>query len=168
MSHPQPVYGPQTLLSDLTTAEALLAMTMRLFVLPWLEPGGDHPDWRAGLRAGGAPSWIAAMFGSLFQIVIAAGRRPPDVRALHCPRLGYDEGRLLQIVSLLQHHRNEEAEAALESWLPAAACRLALSPAEGLARGLKQAKLVIPRRTVIVPLPPAHQLRINPGLALLQ
>ncbi len=168
MSHPQPIYGPQTLLSDLTTPEILLAVTLRLFALPWREPGDDHPDWREGLRIGNLPFWTATMFESFLQIVVLATRRPLDVRCTDCPQLGYDEGRLLQIVSLLQHHRNDEAEAVLESWLPAAACRVALTPAEGLARGLRQAGLVIPLRPAIVPLLPAHQLRINPGLAWLQ
>ncbi len=168
MSHPQPIYGPQTLLSDLTTPEILLAVTLRLFALPWREPGDDHPDWREGLRTGNLPLWTATMFESFLHIIILATRRPLDVRCPACPQLGYDEGRLLQIVSLLQHRRHEEAGAVLQSWLPAAACRAALSPAEGLARGLGLAGLVIPPRPAIVPLLPAHQLRINPGLARLQ
>lgn len=167
-SPPQPAYGPRTLLSDLTTAETLLVATLRLFALPWQEPGGEHPDWRTGLRAGALPFWTATMFGSFFRVVVAATRRPLDVRCLHCLQLGYDEGRLLQVVSLLQHRRREEAQAVLESWLPPTACRFALPSAEGLARGLAQAALIIPPRHSLVPVLPPHQLQINPGLALVQ
>lgn len=168
MSHPQPVYRPQMLLAGLTTAETLLTVTLRLFALSLREPGGDHPDWREGLREGTLPFWTATLFESFFSLVVAATRRPLDVRCMNCPHLGYDEGRLLQIVSLLQHKRDDDAEAVLESWLPPSACRIAMSPAEGLARGLAQAELVIPLRQVVVPSLPAHQLAANPGLALVQ
>ncbi len=168
MSPPLPVYGPDTLLAELGTAEILLAVSLRLFALPWQEPGRDHPDWRKGLAVGRLPPWTANAFEALFGVVIAATRRPLDVRCLDCPRLGYDEARLLQIVSLLQHRRIAEAEAVLETWLPDAARRFALSPAAALARALRQADLVVPLRHAIAPNLPAHQLSTNPGLALLQ
>jgi hypothetical protein len=163
---PQPVYGPDTLLAGLETAEMLLAVTLRLYALPWQEPDRDHPDWREGLQAGSLPPWTSLAFEALLRIVVAATRRPLDVRCLHCPSLGYDEGRLLQLIGLFQHRRNEEAAAVLESWLPTAACRLAVSPACGLAKGLRQADLVIPlRRRVTAPIPP-HHIAIHPGLML--
>lgn len=166
MPSPLPVYGPDILLADLGTAETLLAVTLRLFVLPWQEPDLNHPDWREGLQAGDLPSWTSLAFEALLRVVVTATRRPLDVRCLHCPKLGYDEGRLLQIISLFQHQRCKEAAAVLESWLPPAACRLAVSPACGLAKGLQRADLVIPlRRNVTVRIPP-HQLRIHPGLML--
>jgi hypothetical protein len=153
-------------LADLGTAEMLLAVTLRLFVLPWREPHGDHPDWREGLLSGDLPSWTPLAFAALLRVVVTAAHRPLDVRCLHCLKLGYDEGRLLQIVSLFQHRRCEEAEAVLESWLPPAACRLAVSPACGLAQGLQKADLVIPlRRNATMPIPP-HHLSHHPGLML--
>lgn len=168
MTPPQPVYGPDTLLADLRTAETLLTVTLRLFALPWREPGQIHPDWREGLRAGDLPAHTAQAFEGLLQVVIVATRRPLDVRCLSCPQLGYDEGRLLQIVSLLQHRRGADAEAVLESWLPAAACRFAMPPAVDLAQALRQAGLVIPLRRNVTEAIPAHHISSNPGLMLLQ
>lgn len=165
MPAPEPVYDPGTRLTELGTAEALLTVTLRLFALPWRKPDDSHPDWREGFDAANLPCWAGVSFAALFHIVIAARRRPLDVRDLHCPELGYAEGRLLQMVSLLQHSQIGPAEAVLESWLPDAALRMALSPAAGLARALAQADLIVPLRPGMTKFP-AYQLRANPGLTL--
>lgn len=168
MTPPQPVYGPHTRLTDLKAAETLLTITLRLFALPWREPLGQHPDWREGLQTGNLPPWTPLAFEAFLRVVAAASRRPLDVRCPQCPNLGYDEGRLLQITSLFQHRRYEEAAAVLESWLPPAACRLAVSPATGLAKALQQAGLVIPARQSVIDEISAHHLQANPGLMLVQ
>lgn len=166
MAPPQPVYRPDTQLAELKTAENLLVLTLRLFALACCEPDGRYPDWRDGLRVGNLPGCTPAAFESLLRVVVAAARRPLDVRRLECPRLGYDEARLLQIVSLLQHRRRAAAEAVLESWVPPAACRLAISPAMGLAAALRLADLVVPLRPCAPMAVPSHQLHANPGLGL--
>lgn len=170
MPAPQPVYGPGTRLTDLGTAENLLAVTLRLFALAWRqqegrEPDTTHSDWREGFEAAGLACWAGISFAALFHIVIAATRRPLDVRCLHARELGYDEGRLLQMVSLFQHSQIRHAEAVLESWLPDAAKRMALSPAAGLARALAQGDLVIPLRPGMMK-PSPYPLQANRGLML--
>jgi hypothetical protein len=146
----------------------LLTATLRLFALPWRAPGESHPDWRGGFLAAGVPDWGVSAFDGLFGIVVAAPRRPLDVRCLHCRVLGRDEGRLLQIVSLFQHRRPGAAAAVLGDWLPPAAQRLAAVPAEGLARALGEAGLLLPWRHLAAVGPMDHQARANPGLSLVQ
>ncbi len=169
MTVPPPVYPADTDVTALRTAETLLVSTLRLFALTWTIPGDSHPDWRGGLLAARLPLWATKAFDSLFSIVVVATRRPLDVRCLHCRGLGYDEGRLLQLVSLFQHGRPEAGEAVLGDWLPPTAQRLAASPAEGLAAALLQGGLVVPWRgrqpTAAIA---AHQVHANPGLVLVQ
>lgn len=166
---PPTVYPPETTLADLRTAELLLVMTLRLFVLPGRVPETRHPDWRNGLRAAFVASEAEAAFDGLFRIVAAARHRPIDVRPPPCAALGLEEGRLLQIVSLFQHGRPDAAIATLGDWLPPAAQRLATAPAEVLSATLFQAGLVVPwRRTDVGQAVAGHELRANPGLVLVQ
>jgi hypothetical protein len=143
---PQCHYAPDMPMSGLRTAESLIIVTLRLRVLRWREPGRNEPDWREGLKAGNLPSWAIKAFEGLFQIVVTTTRYPLDVRGLHCSRLGFDEGRFLQLVSFFQHYRTGQAEAMLEDWLPAVACRPAADSAASLACALQRAGLLLPLR----------------------
>ncbi|MEI9994188.1 MAG: hypothetical protein WDM91_06315 [Rhizomicrobium sp.] len=142
---PPPAYPDDAPLSGLCTAELVLVASLRLFALAHCDPEGGH-DWRGGLLASGAGCCAVPAFDALFGIVGAAGRRPLDVRCRHCPHLSRDEGRLLQIVSLLQHGRMFDARDVLADWLPPAVVRLAILPAKGLASALARARLLVPLR----------------------
>jgi len=160
MTLSRPVYAHDLPLSCLKTGEALITVTLRLLAGQWRESGDDYPNWRQGLQASGLSPWAIAAFESLFEIVVAARRHPLDVRDLHCPRLGSDERRFIEIISLFQHGRSEQAEGILRGWLPAAAFRLAAYPAASLASALQQADLLIPLRGVVASVN-GHQLSAN-------
>lgn len=133
-------------ISGLRTAEMLIIVSLRLFVLQWRKPSQANPNWREGLQAGKLPPWGITAFERLLHIFPAATRRPLDVCDLHCPWLSSDEGRFLWIMSLFQHSLNVEAESMLEEWLPPTAFRLASYPAASLASALQRANLIIPLR----------------------
>ncbi len=76
-----------------------------------------------------------------------AATRPVDVRCPTCPGLSPDEARLLEALAWLQRDQGEPAATALGDWLPAAALRLSLGPARGLAQGLLAAEQLLPLRS---------------------
>ncbi len=142
---PQTVYLDNEPLARLRTSELLLVTTLRLFAAAHCHPDGAI-DWRGGLAASGAGCCAVPAFDALFGIVATTARRSLDVRCRHCPSLSHDEGRLLQLVSLLQHGRAWEARDILSGWLAPTAVRLAVLPAKGLAAALARADLVVPLR----------------------
>lgn len=75
-----------------------------------------------------------------------AATRPVDVRCPTCPGLSPDEARLLEALAWLQRDLGEPASTALGDWLPAAALRLTLGAARGLASGLLAAEQLLPLR----------------------
>lgn len=160
-------YGSDMPLSGLVTSEALITVSLRLRILDWREQGQPHPDWEGGFKAAGLPPWAIIAFDRLLQIVTRAARSPLDVRGFRCPRLGSDEGRFLQILSLFQHCTDGQAEALLENWLSAAPAQLATSPAINLACALQQSGFLIPLRGA-APTVIACQLGAHRGLIRMQ
>ena len=140
------VYADNAPLAELGTAELLVVASVRLWALPYKEPEGTHPDWRAGFCAAGIEEEGAPAFDMLLRIVVGGTQRPLDVRCPRCAYLGKDEAWLLQLASLLQRERLGEAEAVLREWLPPAALRMALLPAKTFADALSAAFLSIPLR----------------------
>jgi hypothetical protein len=90
----------------------------------------------------------AMAFEQLLEILAAAAARRLDIRELRCAVLGSDEGRLLQLLRLLQCGQLAEAAAILSDLLPASAVRLAMGPAQALAAALAEAGLSLPFRHV--------------------
>jgi hypothetical protein len=167
---PRPVYAANTPLAELRTAELFVVAALRLWVLPYREPAGPHPDWRQGFVCAGIADEGAAGFDALFRIIAATALRPLDVRCRRCAHLGDDEAWLLQIVSLLQQQRRPDAMAILGEWVPPACVRIALAPAEQFAVGLAARSLTLPHRhaeaaSAHLLAPSAHASR---GLALVQ
>ena len=143
---PQPVYQTNMPVSELRTAELFVLTALRLWAAPHRDPTGIHRDWRdaftiANLVDDGQPA-----FDALFTVVANATTRGLDVRCTHCAKLGEDEGRLLQLVSLLQRRRSAEAEAILNDWLAAGAAPLALPAALRFSLALAGIGLVVPLR----------------------
>jgi len=141
-------YSKSVHLTDLRTAELLLVSTVRLFVAVGSEPTVPVRDWRGGLKAAGVGREAGASFLSLFTFLAVTPRRPLDMRCLHCTTLGHDEALLLRMISLLQHNQCSEALEVLRDWLPPAAARMALLPAEGLAQALRTRGLIVPWRHI--------------------
>lgn len=167
---PQPVYPPDLPMAELRTPELLPVASTRLWVASLREPEAGHPAWQGGLEAAGIARMGAPALEALLRIVATAAQRSLDVRCMRCARLGADEAALLHILSLLQGGRQVEALAILADWLPCAAARLALAPAEGFARAMARGGLDLPLRhaeaaTIHRLAPTAHADR---GLAMVQ
>lgn len=146
MTPPPLVYGAETPLAELQTAEQFVVVTLRLWALSHRDPGGRHPDWRAGFAAADIDDAGCDAFDALFKVVTETAFRSLDVRCPRCVHLGDDEGRLLRLLSLLQRGRRSEAAAILSQWVPSAANRMALVAAQGFAVALLDGGLPIPLR----------------------
>jgi hypothetical protein len=146
MTPPPLVYAAKTPLTDLQTAELFAVMSLRLWVAALRDPTAVTLGWRSGFDAAGIDDAGGDAFDALFRIVAASALRTLDVRCTRCAELGEDEGRLLQLLSLLQRRRSVEAAAILADWLPSAAKRLALVSAQGFAASLLEGGLMIPLR----------------------
>jgi hypothetical protein len=100
------------------------------------DPDAVPADWRAGFAHMHIDRDGEASFDALFGLVGASAIRSIDIRCKRCPHLGEDEGRLLQLVCLLQDDRLAEAAAILGDWLPAGTVRQAVGPAQVFAARL--------------------------------
>jgi hypothetical protein len=146
MPCPLPVYAPGTTLADLRTAELLLTLTLRLADPSAHHHGWSNSNWREGLVAAGlGPNGIRGA-EHLFRFLSIAATRPLMFEDLSCPTLGDNEGRFIQLVSLVQNGRLKAAHALLETWLPRAAVRLALPCVTALADAMAQRSLFLPLR----------------------
>lgn len=146
MSVPVSTYSAKTLLSELLTPEIFVVLLIRLRVAAQFDPGSLPEDWRAGLRAAGVAREGADAFDMLMHLFGSVLHLPLDVRSLRCGGLGQGEALLLQTISLLQHSRNEEAEAILGQWLPPGMSRIAMQQAMRFGNALAAVHLVVPMR----------------------
>lgn len=145
---PPPVYAARTPLAELQTAELFVVMSLRLWVLALRDPTSVTLGWRSGFDAAGLDAAGRGAFDALFRTVAATALRSLDVRCPRCGELGEDEGRFLQLLSLLHCGRSDGAAAILADWVPRAASRLALISAQGFAASLQDGGLPIPLRHV--------------------
>ena len=73
------VYGEDTTLFDLCTAELFVVTVLRLWMLG--DDDFDRPDyWQRAFRVAGIAPGGAQALGSLMRVVAGAARRPLDVR----------------------------------------------------------------------------------------
>jgi hypothetical protein len=145
MSSPRllPVYRSDAPIAELRVAEVFVVTALRLWAAPHRASAQQHEDWCGGFAAAGIDEAGAAAFDGLFRIVVAAARRPLDVRCQRCAHLGADEAWLLQLVMLLQRARRAEAAFILIDWLPPAAARMAMTPSFAFASALAKVGLVV-------------------------
>jgi hypothetical protein len=139
-------YEPDMPMSELRSAELLLAGAFRLYASERIDPKRRWPDWRQGFVAAGIAADGVPAFERLFEIVTAVPLRPLSVRCIHARFLAEDEGRLLQMVGQLQQGREEEAARLLEGWIPPAAVQLAMPALRGLAFAMQGGGLSVPPR----------------------
>lgn len=145
-TQPSTAYISDMPMCELRTAELFLAQAFRLYASALIDPQRGWPDWRTGFVAAGIAADGVPAFERLFEIITAVPRRPLNVRCIHSHFLSDDEGRLLQMVGLLQRRRTEAAEALLADWIPAAAARLALPALQSLAYAMANVGLSVPPR----------------------
>jgi hypothetical protein len=146
MSHLSFDYPADAVLGQLSTAEHLVVISLRLWALPYLLPQRHHPDWRAGLRAAGTAEASIGCFDSLLEVLFTASRNGIEVHRLECKGISRHEGWLLHCISLYQHDRVAEAETILAVWLAPNVATMAGSLAMQLASALDAARLIIPPR----------------------
>lgn len=158
---PLPLFHSETQISGLRTTEMFLITALRLSA----RGTATQDDWRDGFRAAGIHNCAVPCFEALFSIVGIAARRCLDIRQVHCPILGLDEVRLIQLMNHLQRDQTNQAFAILSDWLFPTAARMAMEPAKGLADALASAGLYIPMRQASGP--HAYEAGTHPGLALL-
>ncbi len=131
--------------AELSTAEAFVVVSQRLWAAPYRQPGQRHADWRHGFVAAGVEEAERA-FDELFRVVLRSALRSLDVRCARCGALGTDEIAFLRMIGQLQRGRCFEAEAVLSDWLPLPAVNTALAAAMIFATALAGAGLVLPLR----------------------
>jgi hypothetical protein len=148
MSHIRPTdaYTPDMPMCELRSAELFLTSAFRLYASVRIDPGRQWPDWRQGFVAAGIAADGVPAFERLFEIVTAVPLRPLNVRCVFSHYLSVDEGRLLQMVGLLQRRGVEQASALLGEWVPEAAVRLAMPSLQNLAYAMATVGLTIPPR----------------------
>lgn len=157
---PLPLFLSERPITRLNAAEMFLVAVLRLSVAP----ADLGADWRDGFRAAGIHNTGIPSFEALFSIIGVAARRCLDVRHIHCPILGLDEERLIQLVGFLQQAQPKQAFDILSDWLFPAAARMAIDPAKGLANALASVGLTIPMRKTAGPSP--YGAYTQPGLTL--
>jgi hypothetical protein len=143
---PPRAYLDNISLSHLNTAELLLTATIRLYAQEARGKDGNGLDWHEGLLTAGVRPCAVVAFGFLLDGLLAASRGQMDIRCPLCPALGGDEGKILQLISLLQQQRFREAHAVLGTWLSPLEQGAMLSPATHIAFACAGQGLRVPWR----------------------
>jgi hypothetical protein len=145
LAFPPAVYPADTPIAELQTAEMFLVATLRLWAAPHRDPTEHHAHWHQGFAAARLEDGMTA-FDALLRIVATAAQRLLDVRCVHCLHLGEDEAWFLQLISLLQRNRRQDAAMIMADWLPPAAARVALPYGIVLAAAMEGHGLTVPHR----------------------
>ncbi len=144
---PPSTYLDDMSLSHLNTAELLLTATVRLYAVQ--ARGGDYTglDWHEGLLSAGVRPCAVVAFGIVLDAIFSTSQKALDIRCPLCPDLGEDEGKILQVISLLQQQRFGEAHAILGNWLPPLEQSAMIAPTAHLALACAGHGLRVPWRS---------------------
>ncbi len=156
-AEPLPVYAAETHMGRLSTAEAVVVSTFRLWFAPHCYPLESHPSWKTGLQVAGMAPWGLHAFDTLLWITMAAGTLELDVRCQHCSQLGHDEAWLLQMVNRAQVGLHVEAEAILRSWMTPAGARAGLRHLDLFSHALANVDLLVGLSSSSVKLVPSRR-----------
>ncbi len=137
----QTSYSPPSRLHELGVAELFVVSSVRLWTLPYADPGRVYPDWRQGFAHAKIDSAGTRGFDTLCRIVTTTTWRSLEVPSLCCPVLGSTETRILGVTGLLQRGHAAGAAQLLESGCPASAVRVAIEPARAFAFALQSRQL---------------------------
>ncbi|MCK9563974.1 MAG: hypothetical protein M0R02_14780 [Bacteroidales bacterium] len=134
-------------LRDLTTAESLVLISYRLWLLHHVQaPDPGLPDWRTGLAAVGLSRAADELFDPLAEATVTGSRLSVEIQPLRCRRISHQEGFLLGCHAQLQHHLLEDAGRTLSDWLSPTAGRVASPLLWRFAMALSTAQLILPLR----------------------
>lgn len=141
-----------THLLRLGTPELVLVMTLRLWFAAASGPAARETSfhWHDGLGAAGVSKKGMMAFHELMEAIVLETRKPLDFRPRHCPHLSRDEGRLLQIIRLMQHGGRTDTVAILSAWISPIGRRIAGKLALRLSEELTHAGLTLSSRSVII------------------
>lgn len=128
----------------MTKAERLVAMSFRLWALPYAHAEQSHPDWMIGFRTLGLEHIGLELFHPLMETIFESTQRIVEIHHLKCCSVTDDEAFFLRCISLYQHQKIDEAKLILAAWLPQGSARIAASLASRLAAALDAAQLSLP------------------------
>ncbi|MCK9470066.1 MAG: hypothetical protein M0Q49_11690 [Porticoccaceae bacterium] len=134
-------------LRDLTTAESLVLVSYRLWLLHYVQgKSANLPNWRTGLAAVGLSLAADELFDPLAEVTVTGSKRSVEIQPLRCRRISHQEGFILGSHALLQHHLLEEASRTLADWLSPTAGSVAAPLLWRFAMALSTAQLILPLR----------------------
>jgi hypothetical protein len=132
-------------MQDLEAGERVVAEGLRYAAHAVAQGREAIPELETALRHNGYFDCAPALM-AVIRIIANAARRPVAIHQRCCPQISADEGRLVQIVALMQRQDERGSGRHLGALLPEAAARMALHPLKGLALGLLGGNTVLPLR----------------------
>lgn len=138
--------------ADLGSAERLVVLAVRRWVLGWRTNSAVHWSWvwnefARELGAGPGREALAA-FAAMMKAVQGCGCRPLRVCHPCCPCVGADETRLMTFVAACQQGAARQARDLAEGMVRAEAAGELLAAGAGLGRLMTRQRLRLPRRAV--------------------
>tara|TARA_Y100001934_G_scaffold28674_2_gene31235 strand:+ start:17398 stop:17913 length:516 start_codon:yes stop_codon:yes gene_type:complete len=130
-------------MGQLSTVEALIVTSFRLWAAPHREPEATHPVWKTGLHVAGVAPWGLHAFDTLLWVTLASGAYPLDVRCHTSTKLGRDEAHLLKMLAMCQAGTINDGVMPLSLWMPCFAAQTALVHLQLFAVALCNAGLSI-------------------------
>jgi MoxR-like ATPase len=165
MSHDCPVEART--LDSLRLAERFVVWAVREWRLRWRDGEARPETLRRGFHHADVGDGLTP-FCDFMDALVAATRRPLDVRCMNCAYVSPYEDLVLDAVAAVQRDRDEVAYALLMDVLPRAATRLATGHLAAFAHKMAESGLVLPRGPSLA----ADHISIcrstNPGIALVQ
>lgn len=134
---------PSASLNELSVAELFVVCSLRLWLLPHCDSHSRYPDWRRGFLRAGIETEGARSFDRLCHILATSTLEPFLVHRLHCPVLAEHEVWFLQVLGLAQCAQLSAAQTCLTRYCAPTGARLALQPAQTVARALDARQLYL-------------------------
>lgn len=154
-------------LENVGQAERFVVWALR----EWRQRWGDGENRRQSLQCGFRHAELGdglTPFCDFMEALVAATRRPLDVRCMGCPYVSPDEEIALDAVAAAQRDRDEVACGLLMEVLPKAAARVAGVHLAVFAHKMAESGLVLPRGPSLAGDHVSSCRSTNPGIALMQ
>lgn len=139
----QTTYKTDMPMGRLSTAEALIVTSFRLWAAPHMERDVSHSGWKTGLHVAGVAPYGLHAFDTLLWVTLASGSNPLDVRCHTCTELGRDEAHLLKMLAMCQAGTITDGVMPLNFWMPCFAAQAAFVHLQLFAVALCNAGLSI-------------------------
>lgn len=154
-------------LDSLRLAERFVVWAIREWRRRWSDGEARPETLRRGFHHADIGDGLTP-FCDFMEALVAATRRPLDVRCMNCPYVSPDEDLALDAVAAAQRDRDEIAYALLLDALPPAAARIAIGHLAAFAHKMAESGLVLPRGPSLAADHVSICRSTNPGIALVQ